>query len=111
MTGQKLDQQVDDNLLWKGRHVTIVDGSTFSMADTEENQKVYPQSSSQKAGLGFPMARIVVFLWLAVGTVLECAIGAARGKKTGEQSLFRAMWGALKSGDIVLGDRLFDAAG
>jgi hypothetical protein len=108
-TGQKLDQQIDDEILWQGRHVKIVDGSTFTMADTEENQKVYPQSSSQKAGLGFPMARIIVFLSLAVGTVLECAIGAARGKKTGEQSLFRATWDVLKSGDIVLGDRLFDA--
>ena len=108
-TGQKLDQKVDENLLWKGRHVAIVDGSTYTMADTEENQKEYPQSSSQKAGLGFPMARIVVFLSLAVGTVLECAMGAARGKKTGEQSLFRATWNVLKSGDIVLGDCLFDA--
>jgi hypothetical protein len=108
-TGQKLDQQADDDMLWHGRHVKIVDGSTFTMADTEENQKVYPQSRNQKAGLGFPIARIVVFLSLAVGTVLETAIGAARGKKTGEQSLFRATWNVLKSGDIVLGDRLFDA--
>ena len=108
-TGQKLDEQADDDLLWHGRHVKIVDGSTFTMADTEENQKAYPQSRNQKAGLGFPIARIVVFLSLAVGTVLECAIGAARGKKTGEQSLFRGAWNVLKSGDIVLGDRLFDA--
>ena len=108
-TGQKLDEQAPDEILWQGRHVKIVDGSTFTMADTVENQKAYPQSRNQKAGLGFPIARIVVFLSLAVGTVLECAIGAARGKKTGEQSLFRAAWNVLKSGDIVLGDRLFDA--
>lgn len=108
-TGQQLDEQADDEMLWHGRNVKVVDGSTFIMADTEENQKAYPQSSNQKAGLGFPIARIVVYLSLAVGTVLECAIGAARGKTTGEQSLFRATWNVLKSGDIVLGDRLFDA--
>jgi hypothetical protein len=44
-----------------------------------------------------------------VGTVLDCALGACRGKKTGEQSLFRQICGALQPGDIVLGDRLYDA--
>jgi hypothetical protein len=79
------------------------------MADTEENQAEFPQSRNQKKGLGFPILRFVVFLSLGVGTVLECAIGACRGKKTGEQSLFRQMWDSLKSGDILLGDRLYDA--
>jgi hypothetical protein len=41
--------------------------------------------------------------------VLECAIGACRGKKTGEQSLFRETWDALEPNDILLGDRLYDA--
>jgi hypothetical protein len=87
----------------------IVDGSTATMDDTPENQAEYPQSRNQKAGLGFPILRFVVLLSLAVGTVLECAIGPCRGKKTGEQSLFRQMWNVLRPGDIVLGDCLFDA--
>jgi hypothetical protein len=44
-----------------------------------------------------------------VGTVLECAIGPCRGKRTGEQSLFRQLWDAFQPGDIVLGDCLYDA--
>lgn len=108
-TGRDLESAASNDWLWKGRHVKIVDGSTADMTDTPENQAAYPQSRSQKAGLGFPVLRMVVLFSLAVGTVLECAIGACRGKKTGEQSLFREMWDALKEGDLVLGDRLFDA--
>jgi DDE family transposase len=108
-TGQELERGACEEWLWNGRHVKLVDGSTAEMADTPENQAEYPQSRTQKPGLGFPMMRIVVLFSLAVGTVLECAIGPCRGKKTGEQSLFRQIWSALEPGDIVLGDRLYDA--
>ncbi len=108
-SGQKLHQQALANWKLNGRNVVIVDGSTATMADTEENQAEFPQSKNQKKGLGFPILRFVTFLSLSVGTVLDCAIGACRGKKTGEQSLFRQMWGSLKFGDILLGDRLYDA--
>lgn len=107
--GQELHRQSKPEWLYQGREVVIVDGSTATMEDTAENQAQYPQSSGQKAGLGFPMLRCLVVLSLAVGTVLECAVGPCRGKKTGEQSLFRQVGDALKSGQIVLGDRLFDA--
>ena len=106
--GQELHQQANERWLWKGHRVTLVDGSTETMADTPDNQAAYPQSRSQKSGLGFPILRYVVLLSLSVGTVLECAVGACRGKQTGEQSLFRKMWNAFQPGDIVLGDRLYD---
>lgn len=108
-TGRELHRQAPANWRWKGRRVSIVDGSTTTMPDTPENQAEYPQSRTQKAGLGFPILRFVVLLSLSVGTVLECAMGRCRGKMTGEQSLFRAMWDALQPGDIVLGDRLYDS--
>jgi hypothetical protein len=107
-TGQELHKQAKPEWLWMNRSVKLVDGSTAMMADTPENQEEYPQSRNQKAGLGFPILRFTVLLSLAVGTVLECAISACRGKSTGELSLFRQMWDALEPGDIVLGDRLYD---
>ncbi len=107
--GQELDRAAPDAWLWKGRHVAIVDGSTAEMTDTPENQAEYPQSRSQRPGLGFPMLRLVVLISLAVGTVLECAVGPCRGKKTGEPNLFRPLWSVLQPGDIVLGDCLYDA--
>jgi len=106
--GQELHRQAPAEWLCEDRRVVLVDGSTASMDDTEANQAEYPQSRTQKKGLGFPIIRFVVLLSLSVGTVLECAMGACRGKKTGEQSLFRQMGRALQPGDIVLGDRLYD---
>ena len=63
-----------------------------------------PQHSNQKRGCGFPIARIVVLLSLATGCVLDAAIGASKGKLTGEHALFRSLHGRLKPGDIVLAD-------
>ena len=44
---------------------------------------------------------------LAVGTVLEAAMGPARGKETSELGLLRQISRALQPGDIALADRLF----
>ena len=95
-----------DDWRWCGRTVKSVDGTTVSMPDTPANQAEYPQSRSQAPGLGFPLARLVVVFCLATGVVLESAIGAARGKKTGENSLFRSLWDSLEPGEVVLADRL-----
>jgi hypothetical protein len=93
--------------LWCRRRVKLVDGSTAIMADTLANQKAYPQLTSQKPGLGFPIARYVVLFCLATGSALEAAIGKYQGKQTGENSLFRSLWDELEPGDVVLGDRYF----
>ena len=76
--------------LWNKRHVRVVDGSTITMPDTPANQAEYPQMAAQKPGCGFPIARVVVVFSLAVGSVLNAAIGPYKGKQTGENSLFRA---------------------
>jgi hypothetical protein len=78
-----------------------------SLPDTPENQARYPQRSGQKAGLGFPIARIVGLMSLASGAVLNAAIGPFKGKGTGESALCRQMSGGLNAGDIVVADRYF----
>ena len=85
----------------------VADGTTVSMPDTPENQAAYPQPRSQKPGVGFPLARMVVLFSLAVGTVLEAAIGQYRGKQTGEVSLLRGLYDSLESDDVLLGDRIY----
>jgi hypothetical protein len=92
---------------WLGRNVVSADGSTITMADTPQNQAEYPQMASQRPGCGFPIVRIVVLFSLAVGTVLEVAIGRYQGKQTGENSLFRTLFNALGAGDVFLADRYF----
>lgn len=106
-TGADLEAQAPEEWLWRQRRVRIVDGSTITMADTPENQAEYPQLKGQKPGCGFPIVRIVVVLSLAVGTVLEAAIGRYEGKLTGENSMFRTLHDVLDAGDVVLVDRYF----
>jgi putative transposase len=106
-TGRQLDEEAPREWRWHAHRVLDVDGSTFTMADTPENQAEYPQLDSQKRGCGFPIARIVVVFSLAVGTVLEAALGQYQGKKTGENSLFRTLHPLLETDDVVLADRYF----
>jgi hypothetical protein len=88
--------------------VFIADGSHVSMPDTSENQASYPQPAVQQPGLGFPLARLTVLLSLATGACHDLAMAPYEGKGTGETTLLREMYGALKPGDVVLADALFD---
>jgi len=92
---------------WQTRQVRLVDGATVTLADTEENQAAYPQSNSQKAGLGFPICRVVALLCLGSGALLDAAMGPCEGKGSDEQSLLREMLDTLQSDDILLGDAFY----
>jgi hypothetical protein len=93
--------------LWQGRVVKVADGTGLSMPDTDANQAEYPQPSSQKPGCGFALLRLVVVFSLAVGTVLDAALGRHQGVGTGEQSLFRSLGEGFEGGDVLLGDHNF----
>jgi hypothetical protein len=103
-TGKELSEKADVAWQWLGRVVKVVDGATITMADTRENQQVYPQSRAQAPGVGFPIARIVVVFSLAVGAVIDAAIGPCKGKRTGENNLFRSLLGCFLPGEIALAD-------
>jgi hypothetical protein len=106
-TGRALHQLVPDDWLWLGRRVKLADGTTVSMPDTPANQLAYPQPATQKRGVGFPIARLVVVFCLACGTVLEAALGRYQGKRTGENTLLRTLEAAFEPGDVLLSDRYF----
>ena len=106
-TARKIEAGACDEWFWKGRRVSIIDGSTSSMPDTPENQRAFPQANTQKIGLGFPVVRYVALISLATGVVRDLALGPYKGKETGETALFRTLLDGLESGEIVLGDRCF----
>lgn len=106
-TGRHVEDEVPADWLWLGRRVRCVDGTTLTMPDTPANQFEYPQPASQRPGCGFPILRIVVVFSLAVGTVLNLALGQYHGKRTGENSLFRTLHPSLEPDDVVLADRYF----
>jgi putative transposase len=106
---RRCEAEVPDEWLWKGRHVKLADGTTVTMADTEENQEAFPQQSCQKKGLGFPIARLVVLLSLATAMTTGMAMAPYAGKETGELALLRELFDQLDSNDVLLADKLYCA--
>jgi hypothetical protein len=102
-----VEDQAPDAWRWHGRRVILVDGFEVTLEDTKANQKAYPQPSSQKPGLGFPMIRVVVLLAFATAVVLDAAYGPHQGKESGEPALFRQLLGSLRKGDVVVADRYY----
>jgi hypothetical protein len=105
--GRALMDNAEEEWLWKGRRVKVVDGTSLSMPDTPGNRKAYPKQVGLPDGVGFPFLRLVVVFSLAAGAALGAAVGPFNGAGTGEVSLFRRPGGALGAGDVVLADRLY----
>jgi hypothetical protein len=105
--GYDLHREYPAGLLLGGRPVKVVDGTTVSMPDAPQNQREYPQPHTQKAGLGFPMMRVVAVMSLHCAAVLEVAFGPYKGKQSGEPSVFRTLLDRLEEGDVLLADRYY----
>lgn len=103
----EVQSQADPRWLWKGRHAKLIDGFTFTMPDTAENQAEYPQHTAQKPGVGFPIARAVAVISLATACAMDLAIGPYSGKETGETALLRSILDAMSPGDIAVMDRYY----
>jgi hypothetical protein len=106
-TGQSITTCVPAAWRWRGRPVRLVDGTTVTLPDTPANQAAFPQSRSQKPGLGFPICRVLGLLCLDSGAVLNAAVGPFRGKGGDEQSLLRTVLDTLQRGDVLIGDAYF----
>ncbi len=105
-SAQKLEEKVTQEHLWCGRNVLVIDGSTVSMPDTVENQKEYPQPSTQKDGCGFPIAKIGVIFSLVTGAAVALCIDILN---THDIKLARKLYSFLKPNDVLIGDRAFCA--
>ena len=106
LVGRKVEDQSEEQWLWKGRHVYMFDGTTILMPDTAANQKAYPQTWNQKAGAGLPLARVAAVFSLSCGVILDLGIAKYAGKGQGEVSLLHKLSGMFSPGDILLTDAL-----
>jgi hypothetical protein len=106
-TGQAMTASVPPAWTWRGRPVRLVDGTSVSMADTLENQAAFPQPTSQKPGLGFPISRLLALFCLSSGAVLDAATCAYHGKGNDEQTLLRSLLDRLEPGSVLVGDAFF----
>ena len=106
-SSRRLERDADTSWLWKGLHAKLVDGFTFTMPDTPENQEAFPQLPLQSPGVGFPIARACAVMSLATACVLDVAVGPYQGKQTGENALLRGMLDTFDEGDVVVFDRYY----
>jgi Transposase DDE domain/Insertion element 4 transposase N-terminal len=89
------------------RPVKLVDGTTVTMPDTQENREKYPK---RKNTYGFPMMRLVALISFSTGGLMDLEMGPYVGKGTGETSLFLKLFQnskAIQEGDILVMDRLY----
>ena len=82
--------------LLRGRSLKVVDGSSLRLPDTPANQKRYPQPTSQKAGCGFPVMKLMVIFCLTSGALLARATGTLWDS---EACLFHRLLETLKPSD------------
>jgi hypothetical protein len=103
----QLENDANESWLWKGLHAKLVDGFTFTMPDTLENQEAFPQQKTQAPGVGLPIARACAVISLATACVCDVAIGPYAGKETGENALLRDMLEVFDKNDVVVFDRYY----
>ena len=104
---EQLEEGADPSWLWHGLHAKLIDGFTFTMPDTPENQAKFPQQKVQRPGAGFPIARACAVLSLATAAIHDLNIGPYAGKETGESALLREILESLKEGEVAVFDRCF----
>ena len=106
--GQQLEEQAGEDQLWLGRRVKIIDGTSVSMPDTAANQELWPQSSAQKPGCGFPLLKLLGVFSLQSGALLDLTISNHRRH---DAQLARQLCPNFQAGDVVLADRGFCSFG
>lgn len=109
--GRRVHDSADGSWNWHSREVFLVDGTGFSMPDTQENQLEYPQADQTRPGLGFPVMRAVALISLSTGAVVDMAFAKHAGKGTGEGTLLRSMVGNMQPGSVLVADKLFPSFG
>ena len=82
----------------------LLDGTCLALSDTAANQARYPQSSTQRAGCGYPQVHTVALVDQQTGCVGALAVGTLHDH---DAKLAQELWDAPARGDLVIGDRGF----
>ena len=106
-TGALIENRVPNEWRWKEKSIYLIDGTTMTMPDTQDNQARYPQQGGQKAGLGFPICRLLGVVSLSSGAIIDANVGRFNGKGSDEQSLLRGVLDKFVANDLVVGDAFY----
>lgn len=100
--------QQSNTELWNGRRVCLVDGTSFSMPDTQELVDEYGKPTGQKKGCGFPVSELLVMVHWSTGMILDLF---AMPWKEHEQSKAPELHPSLTKSDVLVADRAFCSYG
>jgi hypothetical protein len=89
---------------WHGHRVMLVDGSAFSMPDTEELQAYFGQPGGQKPGCGFPVAHLLAMMDAQTGFLHDAVVLPLR---THDMAHVAQLHPKLSTGDLIVADRGF----
>ena len=98
------DETTGADDLWRGHRTFLIDGSSFSMADTPELQEHFVQPGVQGKGCGFPVAHLLAMFHASTGFLIETLASPMR---THDMKQAAQMHPKLKAGDLLLADRGF----
>jgi hypothetical protein len=87
--------------LWRGHRIVSVDGSTFSMSDTNELRGLF-HWAPENLGFEFPVSKFVALFDLITGALLDLAPASMRDH---ELSIVQRLHQLLRPDDVLVADR------
>ena len=101
--GQRVTREASRVGLWRGHRIVSVDGSAFSMSDTNELRALF-HWAPEKRGFEFPVSKFVALFDLITGALLDLAPATMRDHELG---IVQRLHDLLRPGDVVVADRLY----
>ena len=105
----KVVESVNSSLLvsdlWHNKVVYSVDGSSVQLDDTLENQKVFPQPSTQKKNCGFPVMKVMGLLNHSTGLWEDFC--TAHPTENDAKTMSRILPKFVRDRGLLLADRAF----
>ena len=98
------DPTQDPTAFYNGRRLLAIDGTTFTVADTEQNSKTFGRAKNQHGQSGYPLMRVVALCELGTHALLHWV---TRGFRVGEQTLAARLLRHIPAASLVLADRNF----
>jgi Transposase DDE domain len=89
---------------WHGHRMFHVDGSGFSMPDTQLLREHFGQPGGQRPGCGFPVAHLLTMFDAATGLLVKMLAAPLR---THDLAQVAQLHPELQAGDVLVGDTAF----
>jgi len=102
---QPLGTEATSGVWLAGRRLVAIDGTTFDVADTVDNDEFFGRPGTAKGERSaFPQARLVALAECGTHAIFDAELGAYT---TSEVALSKALIDRLQPGTVVLADRGF----